>query len=197
MSAATFPAKTRPFPTEPRPDVEAFEGPAAALASAHRLARLESLLDLDVAALEALYLGARVPRIGDVAGDLHGRMLAWPMLTKRPTIARLIRGFAGSGPTFPWRGKSFAPMTELHGEGINRVFRDRFRLFKFVTFVSRSKAGDFDALQLDYDLPGNPPVIRSIKDEIREIEPGVWLGQAYLQTRSKHHLWLYFALAQP
>jgi len=35
--------------------------------------------------------------------------------------------------------------------------------------VTKSRAGDFDALQLDYDLPGNPPVIRSIKDEIREI----------------------------
>ena len=184
MQAATLPIETPSIARETA-------SPTA------RLARLDSLLDLDVPALEALYRGARVPRMGDVAGDLHGRMLAWPMLAERPAIARLIRGFAASGPTFPWRGKSFAPKSERHGEGINRVIRDRFRLFRFETFIARSKAGDFDALQLDYDLAGNPPVIRSIKDEIREIEPGVWLGQAYLQTRSQHHLWLYFALAKP
>ena len=188
MTAATFPAENASISREPTL-------PRSSPAS--RLARLDSLLDLDVPALEALYQSARAPRIGDVAGDLHGRMLAWPMLSERPRIARALRDFAGSGAAFPWRGKSFSPKSELHGEGINRVIRVRFRLFRFETFISRSKAGDFDALQLDYDLAGNPPVIRSIKDEIREIEPGVWLGQAYLQTRAKHHLWLYFALAKP
>jgi hypothetical protein len=122
-------------------------------------------------------------------------MLAWPSLEKRPNVASAIRAFAGS-KAFPWRGKSFNPKGEISGEGINRVISDRFRLFRFETFIGPSKAGDFDALQLDYDLPTNPPVIRSIKDEIRELEPGLWLGQAYLKTRTRNILWLYFALAR-
>ena len=84
----------------------------------------------------------------------------------------------------------------LDRRSINRVFTDRFRLFRFETFIGPSRAGDFDALQLDYDLKGNPPVIRSIKDEIREIEPGLWLGQAWLKTSKREILWLYFALAR-
>ncbi len=77
-------------------------------------------------------------------------------LASLPPVARAIRIFAG-WRGFPWKGKSFNPQTEDTGEGINRVVADRFRLFRFETFISKSKAGDFDALQLDYDLPTNPP----------------------------------------
>ena len=163
--------------------------------SARRLARLDSLLDRSTDELQALYENARAPRIGDVEGDLRGRMLAWPSLASRPGVAGAIRAIAGSS-SFPWRGKSFNPKTEARGDGINRVISDRLRLFRFDTFIAPSRAGDFDALQLDYDLPGNPPVIRSIKDEIRDLEPGLWLGQAWLKTRTREILWLYFALAK-
>jgi hypothetical protein len=165
-------------------------------AEAHRrLQALDALLDRSSGELERLYVDARAPRIGDVEGDLRGRMLAWPSLERRPGVAGAIRAFAGSR-AFPWRGKSFHPKSELAGDGINRVISDRLRLFRFDTHIARSRAGDFDALQLDYDLAGNPPVIRSIKDEIRELEPGLWLGQAYLRTSTRHILWLYFALAR-
>lgn len=160
-----------------------------------RLARLDALLDRSSAELQSLYEGARAPRIGDVDGDLRGRMLAWPSLASRPALGAALRAFAGAR-SFPWRGKTFHPRTESRGDGINRVLSDRLRLFRFDTFIARSRAGGFDALQLDYDLPGNPPIIRSIKDEIRELEPGLWLGQAWLVTRERERLWLYFALAK-
>ncbi len=167
----------------------------------HRLRKLDALLDLAPHELGRMYEEARAPRLGDVRGDLRGRMLAWSILDNHPRIAAGLRAFAGA-KTFPWRGKSFKPFTEENGEGINRVFSDRFRLFRFETFIGPSRAGDFDALQLNYDLSGNPPVIRSIKDEMRELEPGLWLGQAYLRTRSRLRpepadvLWLHFALAR-
>ena len=72
--------------------------------------------------------------------------------------------------------------------------RDRIRLYRFETYVGRSRAGDFDCVQLNYDLPENPFFIRPIKDEIREIAPKLYLGQAYLQLRAKTHLVLYFGL---
>lgn len=159
------------------------------------IADLDALLDRNCQELQRMYEGARVPLIGDVAGDLHGRMLAWPSLEARPGVAGAIRAFAGAR-SFPWRGKSFFPKSALGGDGINRVFADRLRLFRFETFIAPSRAGAFDALQLDYDLSGNPPVIRSIKDEIRELEPGLWLGQAWLKTKKREILWLYFALAR-
>lgn len=167
---------------------------AVAHAKPQTLAVLDGLLDKTTGELERMYRAARTPAIGDVRGDLRGRMLGWPGLTDRPRIAGALRAFAGSA-AFPWRGKSFMPQGTDHGEGVNRVIVDRFRLFRFETSIGRSRAGDFDALLLDYDLPENPPLIRSIKDEIRTVEPGVWLGQAWLVTKKRSLLWLYFALA--
>lgn len=152
---------------------------------------LDDLLQFDADTLGELYRGARVPRIPDVHGALRGRMLA--VVGLPPALAAPIRAFASSG-AFPWRGKSFSPLGADRGEGINRVFSDRFSIYKFRTFVGRSRAGAFDAIQLDYDLPSNPFFIRAIKDEIRELRPGLWLGQAWLVTRSSQRLVLYFGL---
>ena len=156
-------------------------------------ASLDELLALDVRALETLYAGARVPRLTDVKGDLRGRMLATTVL--HGGAARLLRGLASSS-AFPWRGKTFAPKGEVRGDGINRVLRDRWHLYRFETFIGRSRAGDFDALQLDYDNRDNPFFIRPIKDEMRELSSGLWLGQAYLEIGAMSHLVLYFGLAR-
>jgi hypothetical protein len=152
---------------------------------------LDDLLRLDAGALEALYRTASVPRIADVHGALRGRMLAVVGLPA-PLVAP-VRAFASSG-LFPWRGKSFSPTDADHGEGINRVISDRMSLFRFTTFVGPSRAGAFDAIQLDYDHPTNPFFIRAIKDEIRELRPGLWLGQAYADVSGKARLVLYFGL---
>jgi len=152
---------------------------------------LDELLELDAPALLELYRAARVPRLTEVAGDLRGRMLAVPSLSGRTAAA--VRAFAGSD-RFPWRGKSFRPFDDARGEGINRVVLDRFRLYPFHTFIGPSKAGDFDAVQLDYDLPENPFFIRAIRDEIRELSPGLYLGQAHVRIGGTYRLWLYFGL---
>jgi hypothetical protein len=49
-------------------------------------------------------------------------------------------------------------------------------------------------VQLDYDHAENPFFIRAIKDEIRELSPGLYLGQAWLLVGAKAHLGLYFGL---
>ncbi len=140
--------------------------------------RLDELLALDHDRLTELYAGAEVPDLGAISGDLRGRMLAIPAL-KATLLARALRRFAASR-RFPWRGKSFTPASDGRGEGVNRVFSDRIKLFRFATSIARSRGGDFDAVQLDYDRPGNPFFIRAIKDEIRELGPGLYLGQAWI-----------------
>jgi hypothetical protein len=153
---------------------------------------LDALLALDARTLGHLYRHARVPRLSEVRGDLKGRMLAVPALTG--AVAGAVRALASSS-RFPWRGKSFWPEGESRGEGINRVVSDRLRLFRFSTFIGPSRAGDFDAVQLDYDRPSNPFFIRVIKDEIRELAPGLYLGQAYLAV-GQPKLALYFGLSR-
>ena len=174
-------------------DTVATAAPASAVDAPtvlHPPLTLDALLQHDVAALRALYLGARVPQLEDVRGDLRGRLLA-NVLFGGAGAAALVR--LASSDHFPWRGKSFAPYDLNAGEGINRVVSERLRIFPFTTFIGRSRAGDFDALQLDYDRPDNPWFIRPIKDEIRQLRPGLYLGQAYLSF-PQERLVLYFGL---
>ncbi len=152
---------------------------------------LDTLGALDAEELARLYQGARVPALSELDGDLRGRMLVWPSLRGLPVS--LLRAAAGQ-EGFPWRGKSFHWLGEGRGAGINRVLGDRTRLFPFVTFVGPSRAGRFDAVQLDYDRPENPALIRAIKDEIREVSPGVYLGQAWLRMGGRERLVLWFGL---
>lgn len=153
---------------------------------------LDALLALRPRELERLYVTARVPAIEDLRGAMKGRMLA--VQGTRGLTAAALRAFA-SWDHFPWRGKSFEPHGETAGEGINRVVSDRVRLFRFETSIGKSRAGDFDAFQLNYDLPENPGIIRRIEDELRELRPGLWLGQAYARVLGKPRLVLYFGLS--
>jgi hypothetical protein len=120
-------------------------------------------------------------------------MLAVPALPH--LLAGFLRWLAALGG-FPWRGKTFTYKEGGRGEGINRVFGDRKprRWFRFDTFVAPSRAGAFDAVQLDYDNAGNPGLIRAIKDEVREVAPGLYLGLAYFVFRGRARLVLYFGL---
>lgn len=154
---------------------------------------LDDLAALDPEQLMTLYRSARTPRIADLDGRLTGRMLASPLVRSR-VMADFLKRFAAGGP-MPWQGKTFTPLGPDRGEGINRVFGNRASWYRFSTSIGRSRAGEFDALQLDYDLEANPFFIRSVKDELREVTPGLWLGIAYLHTPRKDRLGLYFGLA--
>ena len=153
---------------------------------------LDDLAELTTAECLALYESGRTPSVSDLDGDLVGRMLAAPWAGP---FAGILRAWARSR-AFPWRGKSFRSLSDARGEGINRVFGDASprRWYRFETFVGPSRAGAFDALQLDYDNPGNPFFIRAIKDEVREVAPGLWLGQAWVVAGKRRWLAVYFGL---
>jgi len=155
---------------------------------------LDDLAALDADQLMKMYVDARTPRIEDLDGKLTGRMLAVPKLQK-PSVAKAIEKFSRSR-VFPWQGKTFQHETESHGHGVNRLLGERVSWFHFETFIGRSKAGDFDAMHLDYGHSGNPPLIRSVQDEVREVAPGLWLGLAYLHMKDGDHLACYFGVAK-
>lgn len=155
---------------------------------------LDDLAGLDAQALIELYRCARTPTVADLDGKLKGRMLAVPSLKGRP-IVDMLKHFAADGP-MPWQGKTFTSHGDRGGEGINRVFGNRANWYRFRTFVGPSRIGNFDAVQLDYDIEGNPFFVRPVKDEVREVAPGLWLGIAYLHTAGNDHLGLYFGLSR-
>ncbi len=157
---------------------------------------LDDLAYLEAPALADLYRRAGVPEPADLIGDLRGRMLAVPGSESVPFLFDALRRFSAL-PVFPWRGKSFLPGEGAdRAEGVNRVISDRFRIYPFAACIRPSRAGAFDAVELDYDRPENPFFIRAIRDEVREVGPGLWLGQAYVRVLGRDRLVLYFGLAR-
>ena len=147
--------------------------------------------------LAKLYAGGRVPAsIRAVDGPLTGRMLAVKGIAKGP-IAKQLRRFAGS-KAFVWGGKSFTAENDKRGTGINRLnvpgVLGRQNLFPFETRFDSSAVDGRETIVLDYDLGQNPPYIRRIHDEIREVSPGVYLGPAMWKAKNGPVTVLWFAL---
>jgi hypothetical protein len=161
---------------------------------------LDELAALDVAALTAIYRGGRMPTAGIAAldGNPRCRMLSVRGLDAGPT-AGALRRFAASS-AFPWAGKSFASTSAAEGRGINRVrLGGERRWFPFATLVEPSAIDGQPCIFLDYRQPENPRAIQMIRDELREVAPGLYLGPAMLATgKSAPKLVLWFAVhAQP
>lgn len=158
---------------------------------------LDSLAKLRFAELEALYRRAAAPpSIRAADGALRGRMLALRGL-ERGAVAAWLRRFAGS-PQFVWEGKTFTARTDRDGDGHNRIavagVLGRQNLFPFTTRIDRSEIDAAPTLVLDYDHPVNPPYIRRIHDEIRELAPRLFLGPAMWKRSRGPVTVLWFAL---
>ncbi|MCB9595724.1 MAG: hypothetical protein H6719_23585 [Sandaracinaceae bacterium] len=153
---------------------------------------LDDLARLSVAELGALYRDAPAPTsLEDLAGAPVGRMLTVRGIDRprrRAGVAQLARaGF------FPWRGKSFEAFDHERGEGINRTTLLGER-FKFGLSFDRSAIDGGPCVLLDYDRSDNPWPIRQIRDELRELRPGLFLGPALWKTKRDPVLVLWFAI---
>jgi len=156
---------------------------------------LAALRRMSFTELDELYRsGKRPASITDLDGDAIGAMLAW----RRPTwgpVAWWLRTF-GAAKSFPWEGKTFKSHTNDAGEGINRVnFFGKRRWFPFKTRFEPSFLDGKPSFRLDYSGPANPPFIRSIVDEVREVAPRLYMGPAALLVRGKPRPILFFALS--
>jgi len=158
---------------------------------------LDSLAACTSDQLDAVYRHATVSTTMRAAdGALVGRMLT--VRGVPGSLARPLRNWARSR-SFVWGGKTFNAASDNHGEGINRVnvpgVFGRQNLFPFATSFGPSAIDGKPTLILDYDLDVNPGYIRKIHDEIREVQPGLFLGPAMWKSGSgKKTLVLWFAL---
>jgi len=158
---------------------------------------LDTLAACTYGELADLYRDGQKPRsLHAVDGAPKGRMLAVRGVDKTP-LAPLVRAFAAS-PSFVWDGKTFHAHSDGEGEGINRIriagALGRQNLFPFHTRFGASAVDGQPTLVLDYDLAQNPPWIRKVHDEIREVAPGLFLGPAMWKGSDGPAMVLWFAL---
>ena len=82
------------------------------------------------------------------------------------------------------------------GQGINRInLLGKRRWFPFGTRFDASFLDGEPTFVLDYARPGNPPFIRQIVDEVREVAPGLYVGPAALSIGGKPRPILFFAVS--
>ncbi|HSS21450.1 MAG TPA: hypothetical protein VLL54_15350 [Pyrinomonadaceae bacterium] len=159
---------------------------------------IDDLRTMNFTELEEIYRAAKRPAaLSDLNGDALGAMLAWRSPASGP-IASLLRSF-GESSLFPWRGKTFESQANERGEGINRI-DFKFMKTQWFRFGTRFDASFLDgqpSFVLDYSRPGNPPLIRSIVDEVREVAPGLYLGPAALKVKGRPRPILFFSVYFP
>lgn len=157
---------------------------------------LDDLSAMSISELDNLYRQGTMPASFKVLdGTPKGRMLAIRGLDKTP-LFKPIRFFS-KARVFPWDGKNFTAINDIQGTGINRInlIVLKQNWFPFNVRVEPSVIDGKDCIYLDYNLPENPWFIRKIRDELRAVAPGLFLGPAMWKTGDNSaSLVLWFAI---
>lgn len=126
---------------------------------------IAKLLSLSQSELDALFTKSPVGNIPD--GEAEGTAIVAPGTTFSPTIAKFVSLFA-------WQGKVF--------DAKKNVLKNKILPFGLNAIIAKVYKGPSwldgkECIVLDYS--DTSIIAQWIRDEIREIEPGMYLGKVY------------------
>lgn len=155
--------------------------------------KLDDLINRSQAELEALFQLAATPSVRELSGPADGRVLAGRvplLLTRRDGLYLLNLSW------LPWKGKVFEPGGDEQGWGYNRIGVGPLetRLFRFATAIESPLLGETDVFSLNYDIPGNPWPIRAVRDDLKRLREGLYLGASYVRWQGQQVFGLFFGL---
>jgi hypothetical protein len=160
---------------------------------------LDELASLSHEELVNLYSRATAPSdMRALDGELEGRMLAVRGTVHGP-FHQLFAAL-GAWQHFPWSGKNLKASSATEGTGINRVSipgRGRTELYPFKTQFDPSALDGKPCVFINYDSDENPSFIRAIRDEVRQIAPGLFFGPVLMRHGKKLTELLWFAIQVP
>ncbi|MBN3511088.1 hypothetical protein [Mycolicibacterium nivoides] len=132
-----------------------------------RMALDESLLlGYPNSALDLLFRQSEAGPIPD--GDTRGTLLAWPGTWLAKPLALLVR-------VIVWQGKV---LDRREGVLRNKVTPFGIRLVKARLSIASSWVDDGDCVLIDYSTTSF--LARMVRDEIRQVGPGLYLGVVWL-----------------
>ncbi|WP_428268533.1 hypothetical protein [Haliangium sp.] len=177
-------------------DAAGTERSAAGAAAPTRSIEIDDLVEMSLVDLVDLYSAGTVPAsVAALDRAEWARLLAVRGLDWAPARAWLAR-LAGAR-RFPWRGKRFRHEDRNQGRGSNRLALVGEReLLLFRTRVEESAIDTGPCITLDYDLPDNAAPVRLLRDELREVSPGLYLGLVTLRGLGRPRLLAGFACDQ-
>jgi hypothetical protein len=140
---------------------------------------MDDLLGMSGGELDELFRNSPPGEIPN--GDADGRIL----VGIEPTVSRITGRI---GRWIAWQGKVF---DRQKGELKNKVGPLGFHLVKAKVYKEASWFDDKETIVLDYSKTSL--VARSIRDEIREVAPGLYLGLVFQRRTKVLHFALKFA----
>jgi hypothetical protein len=126
---------------------------------------VQSLLAMSQAELDALFSSVPAGPIPD--GEAEGTAIVAPGTTFSPTIAKFISSFAWQGKVFD--SKAGVLRNKILPFGLNAIIA---KVYKAESWLDGK-----ECIVLDYS--DTSLVAQWIRDEIREISTGVYLGKVY------------------
>ncbi|MFI8973440.1 hypothetical protein ACIGO9_11180 [Nocardia asteroides] len=154
--------------------------------------RLDDLSTLPIATLARRFAGApptTTRDLGRLDGDLILRGFA-------PVGTGLLRRILAR-PSFFWQGKSFRRVDDglIAGHNFFSVLGGT-RGLPFIATIGPSVLDGLPAARIDYGDPRvrGTALSRRLYDELREIEPGLWLGPGYLRIGGRRVTLCWFAV---
>jgi hypothetical protein len=170
-------------------------GHYAAAAPTLSLLTLDQLAKLLPSALAEHFRHGQVPHsLAELNGRARGRVLFLAGWAARQPQARTMQRLL-SARWFPWLGKSIhAQEGTLVASGVNHFrFLANWTAFPFIVRVEPSHLDGQSTVVLDYSH-ASPWPVRAMRDELRQVAPGLFLGPAFLRVGPFHRLILFFAL---
>lgn len=138
----------------------------------------KQFLTMSVEQLDDLF---RNSPAGDIpVGKTDGTAIIAPGTNVSDDIARFVNHFT-------WKGKIFEPEK---GELINRIGPLEHRLIVAKVFKGRSWFDNKECIVIDYSETSL--IAKWIRDEIREVAPGIYLGLVYWGKKKLIHFALKF-----
>ena len=133
--------------------------------------RVKKLLATPKAKLDDLYRASAVGKIP--VGDTLGTAIILPGTLFARLFARLMKWFI-------WEGKVFDPAEE---DLLNKIWPwGKLALKASVSKVDKSWIDDKETILIDYSKY-NKGWVGTVRDEMREIEPGLYLGKVWIGKR--------------
>ena len=126
-----------------------------------------------------LYHAAAVPAMPDLTGEFQAKNLSVGIMA--PAAEFYTHHFFGPGR---WMGKGFTAQDALSGFGYNLFGKPGgdgtvIRTCRMKTSISASVFDEKGSFQLDYS-PFNKGLVRGMRDEIRKINPTLFIGMGYM-----------------
>lgn len=153
--------------------------------------KLDDLIHCSKQELDELFLAAATPTLEEIQGITRGRSLAGKFILCCWLGRRLV-----NLPLLPWKGKIFEGVSESEGKGINRMelWPLKTTMFRFQTRVVAPLVGKNDVVTLNYDFPHNPWLVRQVRDDLKKLRDGLFLGSANFRWKGEYRFVLYFGL---